>query len=114
MKTLLAALAGVALITAPVAAQAQHSGGHGGGGHAGAAGFRGGGFHGGGFRGGGFRGRGFGFGFYPGYYDGYYPYYEDEGGRFLVRQRIKTRHGWRARPGGVCEESRSGVRQIST
>jgi hypothetical protein len=73
-------------------------GGHGGGGH---------GFGGGGFRGGGFRGGGFGFGFYPGYYggyySGYYPYYEDEGGCYLVRQRIKTRHGWRTRRVEVCE-----------
>ena len=55
-----------------------------------------------GFRGG-FRGGGFGFGFYPGYYDGYYPFYEDEGGCYLVRQRVKTRHGWRIRRVEVCE-----------
>jgi hypothetical protein len=73
-------------------------GGHGGGGH----GFGGGGFHGGGFRGHGFGG-GFGFGFYPGYYSGYYPYYEDEGGCYLVRQRVMTRHGWRVRRVEVCE-----------
>jgi uncharacterized membrane protein len=75
--------------------------GGGGGGHGGGGGGRG--FGGGGFRGGGFRGGGFGFGFYPGYYDGYYPYYEDEGGCYLVRQRVKTRHGWRIRRVEVCE-----------
>ena len=74
--------------------------GGGGGGHGGGGGR---GFGGGGFRGGGFRGGGFGFGFYPGYYDGYYPYYEDEGGCYLVRQRVKTRHGWRIRRVEVCE-----------
>ena len=41
--------------------------------------------------------------FIPGYYDGYYPYYEDEGGCYLVRQRVKTRHGWRIRRVEVCE-----------
>jgi hypothetical protein len=76
------------------AAFARGGGGHGGGGH---------GFGGGGFRGGGFRGGGFGFGFYPGYYSGYYPYYEDEGGCYLVRQRVMTRHGWRVRRVEVCE-----------
>jgi hypothetical protein len=74
-------------------------GGHGGGGggHGGGGGGHGGGGHGfggGGFRGGGFRGGGFGFGFYPGYYAGYYPYYEDEGGCYLVRQRVMTRYGF--------------------
>jgi hypothetical protein len=66
MKTLVAALAGAALITAPMTVQAQsHGGGHGGGGHGFGGGFHGGGFHGGGFHGG-FRGGGFhrGFGFY--------------------------------------------------
>ena len=66
-------------------------GGGGGGGH--------------GFGGGGFRGGDFGFypGFYSGYYPGYYPYYEDEGGCYLVRQRVKTRHGWRIRRVQICE-----------
>jgi len=77
-------------------------GGHGGGG-GGGHGFGGGGRGFGGFHGGGFRGRGFGFGFYPGYYDGYYPYYEDETACYVVRQRVKTRHGWRVRRVEVCE-----------
>jgi hypothetical protein len=67
----------------------------------------GGGGHGGGFRGGGFRGGGIGFG---GYYGGYgygYPYgyggyYDDEGGCYLVRQRVRTRHGYRIRRVEVC------------
>lgn len=67
----------------------------------------GGGFHGGGFHGGGFRGRGFGFGFgYPYYgygYGGYWPYYGDEGVCYAVRQRVKTRYGWRIRRVSVCE-----------
>ena len=72
----------------------------GGGGH----GFGGGGFRGGGFRGGGFRGGGFGFGFYPYYgYGGYWPYYGDEGVCYAVRQRVKTRYGWRIRRVSVCE-----------
>ena len=65
MKTLIAALAGAALIITPMAAQAQHSGGHGGGFHGG--GFHGGGFHGGGFHGG-FRGGGFRGGFHRGFF----------------------------------------------
>jgi hypothetical protein len=93
----LLALAVMAL-TAPSAVFA-HGGGHGGGGHGG-----GGHFGGGGFRGGGFRGRGRGFGFYD--YGGYYPYdygtyYGDEG-CYLVRRRVKTRHGWRVRRVEVC------------
>lgn len=69
----------------------------GGGGH----GFGGGGYHGGGFRGGGF---GFGLGLYPYYgYGGYWPYYGDEGVCYSVRQRVKTRHGWRIRRVSVCE-----------
>lgn len=69
-------------------------------------GFRGGGFRGGGFRGGGFRGGGFGFGLglYPYYgYGGYWPYYGDEGVCYAVRQRVKTRHGWRIRRVSICE-----------
>jgi hypothetical protein len=80
-----------------------HGGGHGGGGGGGGHGGGGHGFGGGGFRGGGFRGGGFGFGFYPGYYPGYYPYYADEGGCYLVRQRVMTRRGWRVRRVEVCE-----------
>jgi uncharacterized membrane protein len=84
-------------------------GGRGGGFGGGGRGFGGGGFRGGGFRGGGFRGRGGGFGFgvglglYPDYYSGYYPYYGDEGGCYLVRQRVMTRYGWRIRRVQVCE-----------
>jgi hypothetical protein len=78
----------------------------GGGGHGG--GFHGGGFHGGGFRGGGFRGAGFGLGLglAPyGYGYGYpynYGYYDDEGGCYLVRRRVRTRHGWRIRRVEIC------------
>jgi hypothetical protein len=62
------------------------------------------GFGGGGFRGGGFRGGGFGFGLYPYYgYGGYWPYYGDEGVCYAVRQRVKTRYGWRIRRVSVCE-----------
>jgi hypothetical protein len=63
------------------------------------------GFGGGGFRGGGFRGGGYGFGFgYPYYgYGGYWPYYGDEGVCYAVRQRVKTRYGWRTRRVSVCE-----------
>ncbi len=60
-KTVLTALAGVALLATPLAANAQHSGGHVGGYHAG-----GGGYHGGY---GGYRG-----GFYRGGHGGYYGY----------------------------------------
>jgi hypothetical protein len=76
----------------------------GGGGH-------GGGFHGGGFHGGGFRGAGFGLGLGLGLYAPYgygYPYYgysgdyDDEGGCYLVRQRVHTRHGWRIRRVEIC------------
>ena len=79
--------------------------GFGGGGFRG-GGFRGGGFRGGGFRGGGFRGGGFGFGLglYPYYgYGGYWPYYGDAGVCYAVRQRVKTRYGWRIRRVSVCE-----------
>jgi hypothetical protein len=59
---------------------------------------------GGGFRGGGFRGGGFGLGLYPYYgYGGYWPYYGDEGVCYAVRQRVKTRYGWRIRRVSVCE-----------
>lgn len=66
--------------------------GHGGGHFGGHGGF-----------GGGFRGRGRGFGFYD---YGYFPYdygtyYGDEG-CYLVRKRVKTRHGWRIQPVEVC------------
>jgi hypothetical protein len=102
MRTFMAALAGLALLTVPLDASAR-GGSHGGGG--GSGGFHGGGFHdGGGFRGGGglhdggrfggrgfggrgFRGRGFGefddgfffgadlgFGFYDPWFYGYYGY----------------------------------------
>jgi hypothetical protein len=61
---------------------------------------------GGGFRGGGFRGAGFGLGLglYPYYgYGGYWPYYGDEGVCYAVRQRVKTRYGWRVRRVSICE-----------
>jgi len=64
---------------------------------------RGGGFHGGGFRGAGF-GLGLGLGLYPYYgYGGYWPYYGDEGVCYAVRQRVKTRYGWRIRRVSICE-----------
>jgi hypothetical protein len=101
----LAAALSVGLVM-PGAASA-HGGGHGGG-------FHGGGFHGGfgGFHHHGF-GPGFGFGFglglapYP-YYGDYYPYYGDpyyqgyDGGCYLVRRHVHTRHGWRLRTIQVC------------
>jgi hypothetical protein len=66
-------------------------------------GFHGGGFHGGGFHGGGF-GYGWGPGFYPYYgYGGYWPYYGDQGVCYAVRQRVKTRYGWRTRRVSICE-----------
>jgi len=68
----------------------------GGGGRGGGGGFRGGGFRGGGF--------GFGLGLYPYYgYGGYWPYYGDEGVCYSIRQRVKTRYGWRIRRVSVCE-----------
>jgi len=90
------------------AALAFGGGGNGGGGFGhGGGGFRGGGFHGGGFRGGGF-GVGLGLGLYGygypyGYPYGYGGYYEDEGGCYLVRRRIRTPRGWRIRRVEVCE-----------
>jgi hypothetical protein len=112
MMMALVALAAIGLVQPTVAL--ARGGGHGGGGHGG--GFHGGGFHGGGFHGGGFHGGfagrfhggfhrrafvGFGVGPYA-YYDDY-PYYDDDGGCYLVRQRVHTRHGWRVRPVEVCE-----------
>jgi uncharacterized membrane protein len=69
----------------------------------GGGGFRGGGFRGGGFRGGGFRGGGFGWGLglYP--YGYYPPYYGDVGVCYAVRERVKTRYGWRIRRVSICE-----------
>jgi hypothetical protein len=55
--------------------------------------------------------RAFVFGAFAGpyaYYDDYYPYYVnddtyyDDGGCYIVRQRVHTRHGWRMRPVQVC------------
>jgi hypothetical protein len=55
--------------------------------------------------------RAFVFGAFAGpyaYYDDYYPYYVnddtyyDDGGCYIVRQRVHTRHGWRIRPVQVC------------
>ena len=66
MKTFVAALAGLALVTSPLTASARGGGGGHGVGFSGAGGFHGGGFHDGGrfggrgFGGRGFRGRGFG------------------------------------------------------
>jgi hypothetical protein len=42
---------------------------------------------------------GYGGGYGP-YYDG--GYYADEGGCYVVRQRIRTPYGWRIRPVEVC------------
>src|SRR5215208_6870210 len=113
-KTMIAlfAVAAVGLVS-PTIASARGGGGHGGGGgfHGG-----GGGFHGGGFRGGGFRGAGLGIGLglglaAAGAYGAYgygYPYgyggygYED-GGCYLVRQRVMTPYGWRLRRVQVCD-----------
>jgi hypothetical protein len=95
-KTIIAlfAVAAVGLVSPSVTSAAGHH--HGGGG----------GFHGGGFRGGGFGA----FGFYGPYaYGGYgYPYgyggyYYDDGGCYLVRQRVMTRYGWRLRRVQVCD-----------
>jgi hypothetical protein len=88
------------LLGASSTAALAHGGGHGGGG----GGRGGGGFgRGGGFRGGGFGG-GLGFGLYGyGYPYGYGGYYEDEGGCYLVRRRVRTRRGWRIRRVEICE-----------
>jgi hypothetical protein len=100
-KTMLAVIA-VAAIGLGTTADVSARGGGGGGGHGGG---HGGGFGGGGFRGGGFRGGGIGYGGYYGYgypfaYGGYYD--DDEGGCYLVRQRVRTRHGYRIRRVEVC------------
>ena len=110
-KTIIALLAAatVGLVSPTVAsARGGHGGFHGGGFHGG--GFHGGGFHGGGFHHHGFYGRGFGIGSdlvsrhptltagailigyygYPYAYSGY-----DDGGCYLERRRVHTRHGWR-------------------
>ncbi|WP_257166667.1 hypothetical protein [Bradyrhizobium sp. SRS-191] len=93
----LLAAGGIALIMIPGAASARGGFHHGGGfGH---------GFYHHGF-GPGF-GIGFGFG-YPYYYGGYpynyYPYtYEDIGGCYVIKKRVRTAHGWRLRPVEVCE-----------
>ena len=83
----------LALIINVGAAEAAWHGGHGG--------WHGGGGHGGGFRGGGFGGFGFGIGGYG------YPYgdggYYDDGGCYLVRQRVRTPYGWRLRRVQVCD-----------
>jgi hypothetical protein len=127
-KTIIAlfALAAFGLVQLTVASARGGGGGHGGGFGGGFHGGDGGGFHGGGFGGGGFRGGGFhggfagggfhggrfhrrafvGFGFGP-YYDGFYPYaYDDsyygDGGCYVMRRRVHTRHGWRIRPLQVC------------
>ncbi len=86
MKTILAALASVALLAAPLASIPTPAAAHGGGGsgfHGGGGGFRGGGgFHGGGdfHGGGGFRGGGFHGGYRGGYGGGYGGYYLGAGG----------------------------------
>jgi hypothetical protein len=81
----------VVALTFPSAvfARSGHGGGHFGGG-------------GGGFRGG-FRGRGRGFGFFDyGYFPSDYGTYYGNEGCYLVRKRVKTRHGWRIRRVEVC------------
>jgi hypothetical protein len=74
-----------------------------------------------GFRGPAFAARGFHHGFHHrrvfvfgafagpyAYFDDYNPYYVyddtyyDDGGCYIVRQRVHTRHGWRVRPVQVC------------
>jgi hypothetical protein len=84
----------LALIINVGAAKAAGHGGHGGHG-----GWHGGGGHGGGFRGGGFGGFGIGGYGYPYGYSGYY----DDGGCYLVRQRVRTPYGWRLRRVQVCD-----------
>jgi len=87
----------VMALTAPSAVFAR-GGGHGGGG----GGHFGGHFGGGGFRGRGFGGRGFGFYDYGDYYPYDYGTYYGDDGCYLVRRRVKTRHGWRIRRVEVC------------
>jgi uncharacterized membrane protein len=98
-------IGGSALLLGASTTSALARGGGGGGRGFGGGGRGFGGFRGGGFRGGGFRGGGFGLGFgYPYYgYGGYWPYYGDEGVCYAVRQRVKTRYGWRIRRVSVCE-----------
>jgi hypothetical protein len=123
-KTMIALAVALAFgFVAPTTASARggfggfHGGFHGGGFH----GFHGG-FHGGGFRHHGFFGPRFGWGLglgfaspyafgwgYPYDYYGYpyrYPYgyssYYDDGGCYLTRRRVHTRHGWRWRRVEVC------------
>ena len=78
LKTVLpvAALALAIGVMTPVAAFAQHGGGHGGGGgsHGGGASHGGSGFHGGGWHGGGWGRGGWGYGGF-GFYGGFYPWY---------------------------------------
>lgn len=100
----MAAIASVGLLAPNMASAGGFGGGHGGGG------FRGGGFH-RGFGIGAFGlGVGLGYGLYGpyGYYGGYgYPYYDDyyadEGGCYVVRRRVHTRHGWRITPVEICD-----------
>jgi hypothetical protein len=119
-KTIVAlfAVASIGLLSPTTASARGGFGGfHGGGGgfHGGGfGGFRGGGFHGGGFRGAGI-GLGLGLGLagaygaygypygYGGYYGSPYAYSDyDDGGCYLVRQRIWTAYGWRVRRVQVC------------
>jgi hypothetical protein len=95
-KTIIAlfAVAAVGLVSPSVAIAAPH--------HIGGHGHGHGGFHGGGFRGGGFGGFGWGIGGY-GYPYSYGGYYYDDGGCYLVRQRMMTRYGWRLRRVQVCD-----------
>jgi hypothetical protein len=89
-KVIVTLFAGVIIgMASIVAASAHGGGGHGGGG--------------GGHGGGGWRGGwgGVGWGGYPYYYDG--PYYDEGPECYLVRQRVKTRHGWRIRRFRVCQ-----------
>ena len=36
------------------------------------------------------------------YNDDYYDDYYDDGGCYVVRRRVHTRHGWRVRPVQIC------------
>jgi hypothetical protein len=115
------AIAALGLVSPTIASARGGFGGGGGGFHGGGfhgGGFHGGGFRGGGFRGGGFRGAGLGIGLglglaglygaygYPdgyGYPYGYGSYAYDDGGCYLVRQRVLTPYGWRLRRVQVCD-----------
>jgi hypothetical protein len=131
-KTMIALLATAAVsMLVPGVAAARGGGGGGGGGHGGGGGGGwhggggGGGWHGGGmaWHGGGMAWHNAGFagghfhngfnhrrvffvGAGPGYYDDYPYYYDDgyadDGGCYIVRQRVHTRHGWRLRHVQVC------------